>query len=74
MKRHSRNPRYLLDEFLSGKQEVELVGEPRTILDLPQVEDKVRDKVREGEALLVKGVLHFVLSLEAQSGLDRLQP
>ena len=31
MEKHSKNLRYLLDWFLSGKEEVELVGWPRTM-------------------------------------------
>ena len=66
---------------LIGRKEAEPVISPR-LHDVPQAEVCVSgvvvldysDKVREGEALLVKEVLHDVQSSEELSGHGSLQP
>jgi len=66
--RHSRNPSYLTDGFLPGKEEIELEGLSRNTWPYPHREYGSLgspDKVREGEASLVKGVPHFVLYSES---------
>jgi hypothetical protein len=63
MEGYSRNPRYLLCGLLLGKEEVELIGLPRTTQPSLVIECGVSgspDKVRRAEALLVKGGFHFV--------------
>jgi hypothetical protein len=64
MDRHSRNPRHLLGEFLSRKDEIKLSG-LQGLLDFPRGWGwgfSFTDMVREREVLLVKGVLHFAPS------------
>ena len=77
MGRRSRNLRFLLNGFLIRKKEAEPVISPR-LRDAPQV-DSMRvlsspDKVREGEALLVKGVPHFTARSEGYPDNGRLGP
>lgn len=77
MERHSRNPRYLRGRFLSGKEEDELVGVPRTTQSSPSRGYGALgspEKVRDGEVQLIKGVLHFAPSSEKLSGHGRLRP
>lgn len=69
------NSTYLLGGFLL--ENVEFVGLPRTIL--PSWGRGYRksgspDKVREGEAFLLKGIFHFSLSSDELSGHSRPQP
>lgn len=60
-------PLVLAGQDLIGKYETELAGLPTATFNLHQVKDfgmASQDKIREGEALLEKGVLHFALRSE----------
>ena len=69
--KHSRDLRCLLNGFDIRRKDAGSVTSPR-LHDIPQVEDmevwSSPDKVREGEALLVKEALHFVPSSRELSG------
>ena len=72
MKNHSRNPRYLLGRFFLGKKKGSCL--PRTTQPSPDrgcEESGSSYKMREGEALLVKGGFHFALRLEEPAGHGR---
>ena len=75
MERQSRNLSCLLNRFLMGVRGVRPFISPR-LHDIPQVEgigvSGSSDKVREEEALLVKGVPHITLSSEGYLDNGRL--
>jgi hypothetical protein len=74
MESHSRNPRYLLGRFFWGEEEVCRSAKDYSILPPGRAcgESGSPDKVSEGDSLLVKGVLHFMLSSDDLSGHGRL--
>jgi hypothetical protein len=73
MKKHSKNPWYLLGRFISRKRKLKL-SFCQGLLSLPRgcEGSGSPDKDREGEALLVKGVFHFAMISEELSRYGRV--